>query len=1040
MKKLLFLLWCLVNSQMLMAKTVGPLIQTQWDQGYPYNLMCPEINGQHCMTSCGATAMAQICYYYRWPEHGMGRGSWHINGGDWHNPDLTGDYYDYNKMLLTYDENSSEESKMAVALLMRDVAYLGAVFDINNSYSPSDGELVNNFGYDKGMMHLESGYFSQTDLISIIRSELDAGRPVLLGGSNGIVGHAFICDGYNNEGQFHFNYGWGGNSDGWSTLENCVYPLSMDITYNIKKDEGGLPGFTISSNRDFKWIGGNKLYGNYKFNCNFTLGLQPQIALAVENTTTHDVQYYFHHDTEVGNSSDVELLWQLDVDLPDGSYTLYPVGRSKVLNTQWKKCFFRDLCQHEVLLTVNNGVKTFDNATLIDPVKDDAVDVDGLCYVLDTNTSSATLTYRNDKYACYDGDIVVPEQITIGNDTYTVTSIGDETFRECSYLGNVTIAKTVKTIGMSAFYNSTAKKIVFDEGSQLETIEGYAFYCGNFEEVILPEGLEIIGDVAFANTNMKSVTIPSTITYWGENCFATTSLKCVRINSNNPPNIPQCFRTNTDDADFAYFDNSGAYGTQASVLYVPSGTKTAYEQANVWKNFGFILEPGDNDDFVEQITRDAIEVDGIVYQINGVKNIARASGIKDGVKNVIIRNNLPMGSKTLNVTILNYYFLEPNKEYESVIIPASVETLEMFSVCSKINSLTFEENSHLTTIKEVGFGGAEIPVVVIPEGVKTLGRMDLTVSELTIPSTVVTLESNNYIRGLRHCRVSWSTPPIVSNLFYADGLENATLHVPDGTKSLYAAAEGWNLFPNIIEGEEPATYTVLDETSTVAPVTENGVNVRVKRSIKADSWSTICLPFAISAEKLTAAFGEGVQVKDFSSWSSTMDGTTGNIVGITIGFSSVTAMEANHPYLIKVTNAITAENGFTVDDVDIVPEDEPTKQVGTNNANRGLFIGTYVANTTVPENDLFISNDRFYYSNGSTKMKAFRGYFELADVLTSVEGAASRIMISDETTGIADVRSEMSEGKDLYYSIAGQKVENPQKGLYIKNGKKVIIK
>ena len=73
-------------------------------------------------------------------------------------------------------------------------------------------------------------------------------------------------------------------------------------------------------------------------------------------------------------------------------------------------------------------------------------------------------------------------------------------------------------------------------------------------------------------------------------------------------------------------------------------------------------------------------------------------------------------------------------------------------------------------------------------------------------------------------------------------------------------------------------------------------------------------------------------------------------------------------------------------------------------------------------------------------MKAFRGYFELADVLTSVEGAAAHIMISDETTGIADVRSLISEDEGGYYSIAGQKVLNPQKGMYIKNGKKVIIK
>ena len=233
------------------------------------------------------------------------------------------------------------------------------------------------------------------------------------------------------------------------------------------------------------------------------------------------------------------------------------------------------------------------------------------------------------------------------------------------------------------------------------------------------------------------------------------------------------------------------------------------------------------------------------------------------------------------------------------------------------------------------------------------------------------------------------------------------------------------------------THTVvLDETSTVAPVAASGVNVRVKRAIKANSWSTICLPFAIPAEKMTTTFGEGVEVKDFTSWSSTEEGD--NIVGITIGFTTVTAMEANHPYLIKVANAITAEDGFTVDGVDIDPEAEPTKQVGTTKKTRGYFYGTYVANTTVPEYNLFISNDRFYYSNGSTKMKAFRGYFELYDYLSSLDEAGARISIVDEdVTGIANVKTLSVESSD-YYDLQGRKAVNPVKGLYINNGRKVV--
>ena len=233
---------------------------------------------------------------------------------------------------------------------------------------------------------------------------------------------------------------------------------------------------------------------------------------------------------------------------------------------------------------------------------------------------------------------------------------------------------------------------------------------------------------------------------------------------------------------------------------------------------------------------------------------------------------------------------------------------------------------------------------------------------------------------------------------------------------------------------------VLDELANVAPTAATGVNVKVKRSIKANSWSTICLPFAMTAEQITSAFGAGTEIKDFTSWSSEEDDETGDIVSITIGFTTVTAMEANHPYLIKVANAITAEEGFTVDGVDIAPEAEPTKQVGTTKKTRGYFYGTYVANTTVPEYNLFISNDRFYYSNGSTKMKAFRGYFELHDYLSSLDEAGARISIVDEdVTGIANVKT-LSVGSSDYYDLQGRKIENPKKGLYINNGKKVVVK
>lgn len=230
-------------------------------------------------------------------------------------------------------------------------------------------------------------------------------------------------------------------------------------------------------------------------------------------------------------------------------------------------------------------------------------------------------------------------------------------------------------------------------------------------------------------------------------------------------------------------------------------------------------------------------------------------------------------------------------------------------------------------------------------------------------------------------------------------------------------------------------FLVLDETSTVAPVAAKGVNVKVKRTINANEWSTICLPFAMSEEQVKAAFGNDVELKNFSSWSSETN-TDDEIVSINVGFTSVSAIEANHPYVIKVSTAISE---FTVDGVNIDPDD--AEVVVGKGKTKGTFYGNYVAGTAVPEENLFISGNKFYYSTGSTTIKAFRGYFELRDVLESYyDEAPSRVVFDfGDVTGIQKI-SAQGQNDGIYYDLSGRRVEKPSKGVFIVNGKKVIIK
>lgn len=249
--------------------------------------------------------------------------------------------------------------------------------------------------------------------------------------------------------------------------------------------------------------------------------------------------------------------------------------------------------------------------------------------------------------------------------------------------------------------------------------------------------------------------------------------------------------------------------------------------------------------------------------------------------------------------------------------------------------------------------------------------------------------------------------------------------------------------------EAPADgRTVLDELSATVPEAASGVDVRVKRTLAAGVWNTICLPFAMSAEQVTAAFGPEVQLGDFNGIESTYDETTESIIEIQVKFINATAIEANHPYIIKVKDAISE---FTVDGVDITPteelsvdkdEYEYTYMVGKKTYTGYMynsFIGTYAANTEVPENCLFLNSNMFYYSTGATTMKAFRAYFDFYDILSEVENAEARISFAiaeDQATGISNVKRE-AEGDDKYYNLKGQRVEKPGKGIYIFKGKKV---
>lgn len=243
-------------------------------------------------------------------------------------------------------------------------------------------------------------------------------------------------------------------------------------------------------------------------------------------------------------------------------------------------------------------------------------------------------------------------------------------------------------------------------------------------------------------------------------------------------------------------------------------------------------------------------------------------------------------------------------------------------------------------------------------------------------------------------------------------------------------------------GEPADTRTLLDENSTTPPTASGGaVDIRVRRTINANSWSTICLPFAMTEAQTKEVFGNDVQLAEFLGADSEFDDAD-NCTGIQVNFSSVSAIEANKPYIIKVSSTVSE---FTLDGVNVTPEEAYVEfdngKTGSRRVVYSGFYGTYQAETTLDENTLFLSGGRFWYSKGLTKMKGYRAYFGFLDVLTEVGNAGVKMFVNidgEEETGIENVNVNDNLNSTIF-DLSGRKLDKkPQKGVYIVNGKKIL--
>ncbi|MBO6027428.1 MAG: C10 family peptidase [Bacteroidales bacterium] len=211
---------------------------TLWNQNSPYNLYSPQADGGpggRCYAGCVATAMSQVMKRWNHPAQGTGSHSYWSGYGQL-SANFGNTTYDWNNMPDRLGGASQEEIE-AVALLMYHCAVA-----VDMDFSPTGSgasswdvpsAIKQHFSYSNQASIKSRDNYSLVSWQNMLKESFDLGWPVYYSGYNQSGGHAFVCDGYDDDDLFHFNWGWGGNSDGWFVIDEIDYASWAQAIFNF---------------------------------------------------------------------------------------------------------------------------------------------------------------------------------------------------------------------------------------------------------------------------------------------------------------------------------------------------------------------------------------------------------------------------------------------------------------------------------------------------------------------------------------------------------------------------------------------------------------------------------------------------------------------------------------------------------------------------------------------------------------------------------------------------------------------------------------
>jgi hypothetical protein len=224
-----------IKARKLGTVVVGPLLTSTWNQDQYYNALCPYDSSaptgydSHVPNGCVALSTSQVMYYNRHPATGTGSHSYtSANYGT-----LSANYgsttYNWNAMtdvVINYNTNVAKLIYHLGVAVNMDYAAEGS--GSQTSYAAQ--ALKQYFGYSSTCtLKYKASYPVLANWIALFKDQLNAKHPMINSGSSTASGgHAYNCDGYDDQDYFHFNWGWAGEGNGYFLLSN-LNPIGSDF-------------------------------------------------------------------------------------------------------------------------------------------------------------------------------------------------------------------------------------------------------------------------------------------------------------------------------------------------------------------------------------------------------------------------------------------------------------------------------------------------------------------------------------------------------------------------------------------------------------------------------------------------------------------------------------------------------------------------------------------------------------------------------------------------------------------------------------------